>query len=465
MDSEGSWVGARGRHSAMKRRALAACAGLLMLGLMPGCSLARGGGAVLDQSLPGPECTTPNSGCYSNYPDDVTQIFTAGKTGQLTDAELLLSNNKTSGGLTVTLEGAYCAHGCGYVPDGTPLATSSYVLVPTTMGWVDFPFSTPASVTAGDHYALVFNTQKSGASVEAWGASSGLGGGNQAWINVGGWVDPGMMSMGPEDFAFKTYVAPPPPPYIFQLIPTDTPTPTPTPAPPAAPTPAPTAAPTAAPTPVASSAAASAVPGVPTGVSGNALHRSARVAWTAPSSDGGSPITGYTATATPGGATCSTNGKLWCTVTGLTNGTAYTFTVTATNAAGTGPASAPSKPATPDARATLPPGLPTDAPSTLPSTAPGAASSTTGSGGDNTALLIGLIVVVGIAVVLAVALAWMYRRSRRGIAPAAGPSSEPTSGGSPATATTAETAAPESAAPDKALTPDPPATTGLPDAS
>jgi hypothetical protein len=36
MDSEGSWVGARGRHSTMKRRALAVCAGLLLLGSLPG---------------------------------------------------------------------------------------------------------------------------------------------------------------------------------------------------------------------------------------------------------------------------------------------------------------------------------------------------------------------------------------------------------------------------------------------
>ena len=89
-------------------------------------------------------------------------------------------------------------------------------------------------------------------------------------------------------------------------------------------------------------------PGKPTGVSGTRGDGQVSISWMAPLSSGGGPITGYTATASPTGATCTwVSGPLSCTVGGLTNGSAYTFTVTATNVAGTGLPSAPSGPVTP----------------------------------------------------------------------------------------------------------------------
>ena len=71
------------------------------------------------------------------------------------------------------------------------------------------------------------------------------------------------------------------------------------------------------------------------------------VAFTAPTFAGiPAVITGYTVTSSPGGFT-GTGASSPITVSGLTNGTAYTFTVTATNASGTSAASAASNSVTP----------------------------------------------------------------------------------------------------------------------
>jgi VCBS repeat-containing protein len=98
------------------------------------------------------------------------------------------------------------------------------------------------------------------------------------------------------------------------------------------------------------------VPGLPSSVSAAAGDARATVEWSAPAFTGGTPITGYTVTASPGGRTCTwTSGPLTCAITGLTNGTAYTFTVRATNAVGTGAVSSASTAVTPSAPVTPPP--------------------------------------------------------------------------------------------------------------
>ncbi len=91
------------------------------------------------------------------------------------------------------------------------------------------------------------------------------------------------------------------------------------------------------------------LPGAPRSVTAFSQIGADQVAWLAPTNTGGSPITNYTATASPGGRTCASAGSLSCVVTGLTPGTAYKFTVTATNGQGPGPpsgASAGVKPVT-----------------------------------------------------------------------------------------------------------------------
>lgn len=88
------------------------------------------------------------------------------------------------------------------------------------------------------------------------------------------------------------------------------------------------------------------VPDAPTIGTATPGNQQVSVAFTAPADDGGSTITQYTATSSPGSFT-GTAGSSPVTVTGLTNGTAYTFTVTATNAIGTSAPSASSNSATP----------------------------------------------------------------------------------------------------------------------
>jgi uncharacterized protein (TIGR02145 family) len=92
-------------------------------------------------------------------------------------------------------------------------------------------------------------------------------------------------------------------------------------------------------------------PDAPTIGTATAGTAKATVAFTAPASDGGFTITSYTATSSPGGitGTLSRAGSGTITVTGLTAGTAYTFTVTATTVSGTGPASGASNSVTPTA--------------------------------------------------------------------------------------------------------------------
>lgn len=93
-------------------------------------------------------------------------------------------------------------------------------------------------------------------------------------------------------------------------------------------------------------AASAAVPDAPTSLLATAGNAQVSVAFTGSVSNGGSTITGYTVTSSPGSFTATgTNSPI--VVAGLTNGTSYTFTMVATNAVGNSVASVVSAAVTP----------------------------------------------------------------------------------------------------------------------
>jgi len=87
------------------------------------------------------------------------------------------------------------------------------------------------------------------------------------------------------------------------------------------------------------------VPSSPRNVSAVAGVASAVVSFTAPVSDGGSAITSYTVTSSPGNFV-ETGSSSPITISGLSNNTSYTFTVVANNAAGSSVSSSASSPKT-----------------------------------------------------------------------------------------------------------------------
>lgn len=97
------------------------------------------------------------------------------------------------------------------------------------------------------------------------------------------------------------------------------------------------------------------LPPAPRNVAGTPGDEQVAVTWDQPIDATG--VTGYVVTASPGGATCTTSSltDTDCTVTGLTNGVAYTFIVTTVIGSTSGTASLPSAPVTPVG----PPGAPT----------------------------------------------------------------------------------------------------------
>ena len=143
---------------------------------------------------------------------------------------------------------------------------------------------------------------------------------------------------------------------------------------------------TAGPSPASSAVTPATKPTVVSSVAAVAGNGNAAVNFVAPASDGGSAITSYVVTSSPGGFTCTVSAPftppIGCTVNGLTNGSAYSFTVRANNGAFTSDTSSASVPVTP----MTVPGAPSLSAASSSTTSPGSATITitppASNGGD-----------------------------------------------------------------------------------
>jgi hypothetical protein len=223
----------------MKRRALALCTGLLLLGLAPGWALAST--FTVDQS-------NPNFDHYVQNSFIDAQTFTAGMYGPLESVDLFLEGIP-GGSVYVSVQGTT---GSPPVPNGTVLASTTLGVHSPSGGWVRFDFSTNPIVTPGHVYAIVFLPTDN---VTVFGSKMNLyPRGRALEFSAGAWVAT-VFPSSDSDFAFQTNVglaAPTPTPthaptHAPAAPPTATPTPTPTATASATltPTPAPTDSPTA----------------------------------------------------------------------------------------------------------------------------------------------------------------------------------------------------------------------------
>ena len=170
----------------MKRGALALCAGIVLLGLVPGSTL-----AVVPSNL---DQSNLGHGSSEGSAADFAQTFTTGRSGLLSGVDLWMNGSGTA---TADIEAVSAG-----VPDSTPLVSAS-AAEPSSGQWVHFSFPAPLTVTSGAKYAIVFNTTSLGA---AWGSPDDYSGGQAYLDNAGSWVALTSPPYSVLDFAFRTYV-------------------------------------------------------------------------------------------------------------------------------------------------------------------------------------------------------------------------------------------------------------------
>ena len=201
----------------MKRLAVPLCAGLLVLGLVPGAALAA---PAIDQHSDDISYDWGGTGTPT-----YAQTFTAGTTGTLTSVDLYLDAVSVATTVDVSIE---ALDGSGY-PDGTVLASGSASVPVAAAGWISVSLSA-YSVTSGHVYAIVFSLAgQSGGTWDVLGSIGNPYAKGEALDASSGWH--GLQDVTTSDFAFETYVDAKS--GTSCATPTPTPIPTPTLAPPA----------------------------------------------------------------------------------------------------------------------------------------------------------------------------------------------------------------------------------------
>ena len=178
----------------MKRKVLALpalLAGMLLIGLVPGSTLATNSTSNLDQSAA--------TGAISTGGSLMAQTFTAGRSGLMTGLDLSLAINGTTT-VSVSLQGVHNVAG-DMVPDGVQKAHGSRSVTgasSSTPIWPHFSFTSEPTVVAGTMYAIVFDPGTAG----VLGGADVYSGGS-AWARPQqGWIPFFSLS----DFGFRTYV-------------------------------------------------------------------------------------------------------------------------------------------------------------------------------------------------------------------------------------------------------------------
>lgn len=175
----------------MRHRAIALCAGVLLLGMLPGSALGIDPANIDQKNIPG---DTDRSA-----PAEVllAQTFTAGKTGTLVEVDLDIAG-KGEPSATVEIRATDRTTG---LPTGGPLATSSASL-PIDFTWLHFVFTPPLGVTSGTKYAIILISND-----ETMVATSGnVYAGGEALFNTGVWSDLSLIYTGVADLGFETFV-------------------------------------------------------------------------------------------------------------------------------------------------------------------------------------------------------------------------------------------------------------------